>query len=178
MEEIEPDALKHQFVRTPYAVSFRRNDATFILVTLHVNYGDSSTDRIPELKGIARWMADWAKRSNRWHHNLLALGDFNIDRQGDLTWEAFTSTGLTVPDDLNVVPRSIFADPASPTLDKFYDQIAWFTAKSGSIALSMEYAGGGSFDFLPYVYSGTGLTRSSISHRISDHYPRLVELGV
>jgi hypothetical protein len=50
-----------------------------------LNYGDSSTERILELKGIARWMADWAKRSNRWHHNLLALGDFNIDRQGDLS---------------------------------------------------------------------------------------------
>ena len=62
LDEIEPDALKHQFVRTPYAVSFRRKDATFILVTLHVDYGDSSTDRIPELKGIARWMADSAAR--------------------------------------------------------------------------------------------------------------------
>ena len=178
IDEIEPDALKHQFVRTPYAVSFRRKDATFILVTLHVDYGDSSTDRIPELKGIARWMADWAKRSNKWHHNLLALGDFNIDRQGDAAWSAFTSTGLTVPDDLNLVRRSIFADPDTPTQDKFYDQIAWFTNKSGAIALSMDYSGGGSFDFLPYVYSGTGLTKSSISHRISDHYPLWVEFTV
>ena len=176
--EIGEDALKSQFARTPYAVSFRRNDATFILVTLHVDYGDSSAERIPELKGIARWMADWAKRSNRWHHNLLALGDFNIDRQGDATWQAFTSTGLTVPNDLNVVQRSIFSDPASPALDKFYDQIAWFTANSGSAALSMDYAGGGSFDFLPHVYLGEGLTKSSISYRISDHYPLWVEFKV
>ena len=56
LDEIEPDALRHQFVRTPYAVSFRRDDATFILVTLHIDYGDTSTDRIPELRGIARWM--------------------------------------------------------------------------------------------------------------------------
>jgi len=76
------------------------------------------------------------------------------------------------------VPRSIFADPDSPTLDKFYDQIAWFTAKSGSIALSMEYACGGGFDFLPRVYTGTALTRNSISYRISDHYPLWVEFGV
>jgi endonuclease/exonuclease/phosphatase family metal-dependent hydrolase len=178
LDEIGEDALKNQFARTPYAVSFRRKEATFILVTLHVDYGDSSKDRIPELRGIARWMADWAKRSNKWHHNLLALGDFNIDRQGDAAWSAFTSTGLTVPDDLNVVPRSIFADPGKPSLDKFYDQIAWFTAKSGAIALSMEYSTGGSFDFLPHVYSGTGLTKSSISHRVSDHYPLWVEFTV
>ena len=178
LDEIAEDALNSQFARTPYAVSFRRKDATFILVTLHVDYGDSSKDQIPELRGIARWMADWAKRSNKWHHNLLSLGDFNIDRQGDAAWNAFTSTGLTVPDDLNAVPRSIFADPGKPNLDKFYDQVAWFTAKSGVIALSMEYAGGGSFDFLPYVYSGTGLTKSSISHRISDHYPLWVEFTI
>jgi hypothetical protein len=41
------------------------------------------------------------------------------------------STGLTVPDDLNVVPRSIFADPSSPTLDKFYDQIARIITRCG-----------------------------------------------
>jgi len=90
----------------------------------------------------------------------------------------FTSTGLTVPADLNAVPRSIFADPNNPSLNGFYDQVAWFTNKSGEIALSMEYAGGRSFDFLPCVYTGTGLTKSSISHRISDHYPLWVEFGV
>lgn len=178
LSEIAEDSLRTQFARTPYAVAFRRNDATFILVTLHVEYGDSSQDRIPELKGIARWMADWARREKGWGHNFIVLGDFNIDRQEDAAWKAFTSTGLTVPNDLNVVPRSIFADPGSPTLDKFYDQIAWFTLKSGSIALSMEYAGGGNFDFLPNVYSGTGLTKSSVSHRISDHYPLWVEFTV
>ncbi len=175
LDEIEEDALRRQFARTPYAVSFRRNDATFILVTLHVDYGDNSKDRIPELKGVARWMADWANRSNKWHHNLIALGDFNIDRHGDAAWKAFTSTGLSVPYDLNTVPRSIFADPLKPTLDKFYDQIAWFTDISGKIALSIDYRCGGSFDFLPCVYTGTTLTKSSISHRISDHYPLWVE---
>jgi exonuclease III len=178
LDEIGEGALRRQFVRTPYAVSFRRNDATFILVTLHVDYGDNSKDRIPELKGIARWMAEWANRSNKWHHNLIVLGDFNIDRHGDELWNAFTSTGLTVPDDLNKVPRSIFADPEKPILDKFYDQVAWFTSKSGKIALSIDYRGGGGFDFLPNVYTETGLTKNSISHRISDHYPLWVEFVV
>ena len=44
--------------------------------------------------------------------------------------------------------------------------------------LSMEYARGGGFDFLPHVYAGTGLTRNSISYRISDHYPLWVEFEV
>jgi endonuclease/exonuclease/phosphatase family metal-dependent hydrolase len=172
---IEADALRQQFVRTPYAVSFRRNKTTFILVTLHIDYGDRSIERLAELKCIARWMADWAKREKDWRHNFIVLGDFNIDRRGDALWDAFTSTGLVVPDDLNRVPRSIFSDPETPSLDKFYDQVAWFMESSGSIALSMKYTSGGSFDFLPYAYTETGLTKNALSHRISDHYPLWVE---
>jgi len=175
LSELGADALKNQFVRTPYAVSFRCGDTTFILVTLHIDYGEGSTDRVPELKGIARWMSNWANQSNRWHHNLIALGDFNIDREGDLLWQAFTSTGLTVPADLNRIQRSIFADPNHPALDKYYDQIAWFESDSGSIALSMNYNKGGGFDFLPFVYTNTELSKNSISYRISDHYPLWVE---
>ena len=178
LDEISADALKRQFARTPYAVSFRCVETTFILVALHINYGDSSSDRVSELKGIARWMSDWANRSNNWHHNLIALGDFNIDRRGDNLWQAFTSTGLTVPPDLNLVPRSIFVDPSQSVLDKYYDQIAWFQKESGSIALSMNYSKGGGFDFLPYVYTDTNLSKNSISYRMSDHYPLWVEFAL
>ena len=123
-------------------------------------------------------MAEWAGRSNRWHHNLLTLGDFNIDRKDDALWQAFTSTGLTVPDDLQSVPRTIFADPDNPTLDKYYDQIAWFQTGSGSRKLSMNYLQAGGFDFLPYVYGDTNLTKSSISYRMSDHYPLWAEFAL
>jgi hypothetical protein len=36
LAEVSPDALRRQFARTPYAVSFRAGRHTFILVTLHV----------------------------------------------------------------------------------------------------------------------------------------------
>ena len=173
LEEIEVDALRKQFARTPYAVSFRAGQTTFILVTLHVDYGSDAKGRIPELKAIARWIADWADQANSWHHNLLTMGDFNIDRHGDELWKAFTSTGLTVPDDLQQVPRSIFADVKKP-LEKYYDQIAWFEGK-GKRKLSMKYNQGNGFNFLPYVYTEMSFTKVSISHRMSDHYPLWVE---
>ncbi len=178
LDEISEDALRAQFARTPYAVSFRAGSTTFILVALHVDYGDSSSERVPELKAIARWMAEWAARSNRWHHNLLTLGDFNIDRKDDELWQAFCSTGLTVPNDLHQVQRSIFADPDNPAFDKYYDQIAWFQSGSGSRRLSMDYLQGGGFDFLPYVYTNMNLSKNSVSHRISDHYPLWVEFAL
>ncbi len=176
--EIGADALTRQFSRTPYAVSFKAGNKTFILLTTHVIYGDNSADRVPELKAIARWMYDWAKKSNRWHHNLLALGDFNIDRKGDELWESFVSTGLTVPDDLHEVPRTIFASKSAPQKDKFYDQIAWFTTKSGKKKINMKYLQGGHFDFMPFVFKEKNLSKSSISFRLSDHFPLWVEFSI
>jgi endonuclease/exonuclease/phosphatase family metal-dependent hydrolase len=170
--------MQRQFARTPYAVSFKAGKETFILLTAHIDYGKSSSDRIPELKTIAKWMADWSSQTNRFHHNLLVLGDFNIDREGDDLWNAFTSTNLFVPQDLNKVKRSIFIkEGEDPRLDKYYDQIGWFDTGSNKARLQLKYRQGGGFDFLPFVYRNQALSITSISHRISDHYPLWVEFG-
>ena len=174
--DIEEGALREQFARTPYAVSFRAGSQTFILVTLHVLYGNSAEARTPELRAIAEWLDEWARDVNAWGHNLIALGDFNIDREGDERYEAFTATGLTVPDDLNEVPRTIFSD--EDEAGKFYDQIAWFTAGEGRPALSLDYRTSGSFDFREVALPRRGLSNRSLSWRISDHYPLWTAFGL
>lgn len=164
--------LIRQFARTPYAVSFVSGGRTFILATLHVLWGKVPGDRIPELRGIARWVADWADELESWGQNLICLGDFNIDRKGDAAYEAFTSTGLRAPDALNEVPRTIFEKE-----DGFYDQIAWFTGENGQPKLSLEYTGkAGGFDFVPHVYPE--LDRQQLSWRLSDHMPLWCEFAV
>ncbi len=178
LSKIGPDALRRQFARTPYAVSFQAEGKTFILITLHVLYGKGSADRVPELTAIAGWMAEWARDVNRWDHNLIVLGDFNIDRRNDELHQAFTSTGLTVPDDLNHVPRTLWSDPEHPDLDKFYDQIAWFVDDAGAPMLSMKYRQGGSFDFSSHCLRDRDLSRDSLSWHISDHFPLWVEFGM
>lgn len=178
LESIKPAALRRQFARTPYAVSFRSASKTFILVTLHILYGKNEEERLPEVQAIAEWMADWARDINAWDHNLIALGDFNIDRKDDLLYQAFTSTGLFTPDDLNKVPRTIFSDPNKPETDKFYDQIAWFMGANNVPALSMTYNRGGTFDFLKIALKSLGLPRDQLSWRISDHYPLWAEFMV
>ena len=171
---ITPGALTRQFVRTPYAVSFLASGFTFILVTLHVIYGQSAAGRTGELQGIADWLADWAGREKSWGHNLIALGDFNIDRKGDANFDAFTSTGLRAPQALDAVPRTIFASGGS----KFYDQIAWFTGEGDAPMLSLNYTGrGGTFDFTQAALRTRGLTTNQLSWRISDHYPLWVEFS-
>jgi endonuclease/exonuclease/phosphatase family metal-dependent hydrolase len=176
-ERMGPNVLEEQFARSPYAVSFQRGDATFILVTLHALFGNVPADRLPELQELADWMRDWARRSNRFHHNLLTLGDFNIDREDDPLFDAFASTGLSVPDVLLNLPRTIFDDPGESNDDSFFDQIAWFETGSGTL-LNLDLRTGGNFDFLPHVYTDTNLNRNSISFRLSDHLPLWVEFGI
>lgn len=158
-------------------MSFRSGGKTFILVTLHVLYGEDEDERVPEIRAIAEWLARWARDVNGWDHNLIALGDFNIDRRGDPLHDAFVSTGLDIPDELQDAPRTIFSDPQNPELNKFYDQIAWFAGRNGLPALSLRYAKGDYFDFTKSALTSRGLTKVELSWRISDHYPLWVEFS-
>jgi hypothetical protein len=173
---IPEDALKGQFARTPYAVSFASDPGVFTLVTLHVTYGQGPQDRVAELEEIAGWLAAWARDGDAWGVNLIALGDFNIDRQDDPLYQAFTGTGLRPPDALNHVPRTIFDDPdpaAPPDHRHFYDQIAWFADAPGVPALSLPYVNAGMFDFTGGLIPAASLVQ--LSWRISDHFPLWVE---
>ena len=177
LDEVESDALRRQFARTPYAVGFRAGSETFVLVTLHVDYGSSPADRVPELRAIARWMESWARRTTQWEQNFLVLGDFNIDRSGDPLYDAFTSTGLApAPAHVNL-PRTIFSGSEPGPKDKYYDQIAWF-ADPGRALINMTPKGGGIFDFRPHCYSEVGLTNLQLSFRLSDHFPLWIEFEV
>ena len=174
MKITSDEALTEQFVRSPYAVSFRSGNQTFILVTLHILYGTASKDRIKELKGIAKWMADWAKDVNVYHQNLIALGDFNIDERGDLLNQTFISEGLSIPNELQntTVTRSIFDET------KYYDQIAWFKNAQNIPNLSLNYVTGGHYNFVGKALANRNLTKQSLSFMISDHYPLWVEFGL
>ncbi|WP_299060257.1 endonuclease/exonuclease/phosphatase family protein [uncultured Polaribacter sp.] len=170
-DKAKQETLDEQFVRTPYAVSFKSNNQTFILVTLHILYGKKSKDRIKELKGIAEWLSDWAKDINAYHQNLIALGDFNIDKRGDLLDKTFLSEGLYVPTELQnkKVTRSIFNET------KYYDQIAWFNGKGKQPRLSLEFINGGNYDFVGKTLTNRNLPKRSLSYHISDHYPLWAE---
>jgi hypothetical protein len=60
------------------------------------------------------------------------LGDFNVNR-GPL-YDALSATGLTTPEELNEVPRTIFDQPGK---QHSYDQIAWFDENGGRSILSL-----------------------------------------
>jgi endonuclease/exonuclease/phosphatase family metal-dependent hydrolase len=172
--QITEGTLDRQFARTPYACSFATLGAeptTFILVTLHVDWGKQAAERVPELKAIADWLADWAEREEEWNHNVIALGDFNIDGIDDDLYKAFTSTGLEPPPGLANLPRTIFDKPQA---SHHYDQIAWFnTPSQGRPILTLTCSAASSFDFVPQLRGD--MTLNTLSWHISDHYPLFVE---
>lgn len=177
---VRPITLDRQFARTPYAVAFKRLDATFILVTLHVYWGSKSSqhiaERARELESVATWLKSWAGDVSSWDHNLICLGDFNIDRRGGSLWQAFTSTGLTVPEQIDR-PRVIAGKP----LEHYYDQIAWFASDDAGAEplLSLRYAErAGMLDWSETALADSGLTASQKSYRMSDHFPLWVEFEV
>ena len=126
---------------------------------------------MPELREIAAWLADWPNREETWSKNLIALGDFNVNK-GPL-YDALTETGLTTPEALTDVPRTIFDSPGK---QHFYDQIAWFAGDRNRSVLSLDFLSAGSFDFVPLLQAG--LSKTQLSWKISDHYPLWAEFSV
>jgi endonuclease/exonuclease/phosphatase family metal-dependent hydrolase len=173
---IEEGALQEQFVRTPYAVSFISGGQTFILVTLHVKYGDNAAERTGELKGIAKWLSEWAQRTEDYNQNLICLGDFNIDRSDDPNFQAFTSTGLEPPAELQGLSRTVSDKPGE---EHYYDQIAWFTkGRKAKLTLDFEPGAGhaGRFEWNRHLLAE--MDAQEASWHISDHYPLWVEFGL
>jgi endonuclease/exonuclease/phosphatase family metal-dependent hydrolase len=156
-----------QFARTPYAVSFRAAQEEFVLVTLHVLYGDVPEEREGELQAIAEWLAEWGSDEDRYHGDLIVLGDFNIDRRGDPRFEVFTSTGLNVPAAIREMRTNIYKENA-----KHYDQIGWFMGQ-----IRMNHTGrAGTVDFGDAVFRELSLSQKS--WRVSDHLPLWAEFSI
>lgn len=172
LSAVGDNTLKKQFARTPYAVGFKSAGVTFVLTTLHILYGSKAADRVPELKAIAHWMANWAKEMNEYEQNFFVMGDFNIEARGDLLHKTFIAEGLQIPEAMThkEVTRSIFDQT------KFYDHIAWFD--TGNPTQNMEFAQGGNFDFIGKVLNNRGLSKVNISFMISDHYPLWAEFKI
>jgi hypothetical protein len=166
----ETAAMKKQWARTPYAVSFQAGSSYFTLVTLHILWGERAADRTAELRGAAKWLAEHAVDSDDFNRNLIALGDFNIDRLDDPNWQAFiVEFGLSPPDKLLDVPRTVGETPGKHS---FYDQIAWFT-KGKRSALTLRYKDAGGFIWSDHLLAD--VTQSEKEARISDHYPLWAE---
>ena len=160
-----------QFARTPYIVGFRSANERLALLTAHIKYGHVPEERLEELGALAGHVAveihDRAGTGETGEKNLVVLGDFNIDKRRDNPlFQAFVSTGLTVPHQLWGLRTTYNTEP------KYYDQIAWFMGD-----LDLHYnERAGAIDFAGAVYQDLSLRQ--MSYRVSDHFPLWVEFVV
>jgi endonuclease/exonuclease/phosphatase family metal-dependent hydrolase len=163
----DPQSVIHeQFARTPYTVSFRAGPEAFTLVTLHVKW-KSEAERTPELKTIADWLARRSKDRDEFNRNLIALGDFNIERRDDPNWKAFVQeNGLQPPEELDTVLRTVGETEMDHT---YYDQIAWFRNGRRS-ALTLDYVDAGGFIWTDHLLTDVADVDQKQA-RISDHFP-------
>ena len=172
---LDAAGLDRQFARTPYAVSFaaERIAADPRHASRPLRRGDG---RVPPSCGRSP-PGSRAGRSTsaQWNQNLIALGDFNIDRRGDPLFDAFTSTGIQPgAGSSTTCPRTIFDDPEDA---KFYDQIAWFVdegARARAHARCPRRPGASTSSRC----SRAACRRPTLSWKISDHYPLWVEFSV
>lgn len=157
------------FIREPYSARFLDRDASesFAVSTVHILFGDSVSDRTPEIKALAsywEWLEDiYPEDKDR----LILAGDFNL-----------------APDHLAWSPLKEHAKPLvtrgkttlSKTDGKFsslYDNI--WVSKSNRLDVQIS----GIFKFTGYMDTLTGRFWSNEEARdkISDHAPVYALIG-
>ncbi|HET6369816.1 MAG TPA: endonuclease/exonuclease/phosphatase family protein [Nitrospiria bacterium] len=186
-----------QFARTPFIVSFQAGWLKINLATVHIYYGSGDAgveQRKEEIRRLTELLAERAENDNDSDSEsyFIVLGDFNIvDRQHE-TMKALQTNGFVTPDPLQKIPGS------NVKQDKFYDQIALWTGKSGrrkTYTRIIPYRAG-VFDYFDVVYrtdeeetyhpfmrkaDSTEFYSSYATWRtyqMSDHLPMWVELQV
>lgn len=144
-----------QIARTPFIGGFQAGWAKFNLCTVHIYYGKTSPNvprRTEEIAQVSKLLGKKAKDYIRLGkeespsyspENLLLLGDFNIFKKTDATFDALKSGGF-------VLPPALMKDEllgSNVAKDKFYDQIAFYKQ-----VRDIENDAAGIFDFFEYIY--------------------------
>ena len=84
-----------KFIREPFIAHFRAGLFDFTLVTIHVIFGDSISDRRAEVALLDDVLAH-LDENNAGENDVILLGDFNLPAD-DQAWEILTHTGLVAP---------------------------------------------------------------------------------
>jgi endonuclease/exonuclease/phosphatase family metal-dependent hydrolase len=155
--------------RSPYLAAFRAGSFDFVILAVHIRWGDSVKARAQEIQTIADWIDGKRKEQTCEDQDFLVMGDFNIESTNGATYKALLSRGLVIPEAL------IQNDPGS-NLDKNkrYDQILHYPQFPKNFINC-----GGVFDF----YAGgisplfKGLTKPQFTFQLSDHFPLWIQIN-
>jgi endonuclease/exonuclease/phosphatase family metal-dependent hydrolase len=166
------------FDRSPYMVSFRVNKFDFLLLNVHLYFGDDTEDasinrRCLEAFAVARWADLRSKSKYAFTNTVLTLGDFNLPKldESDKIYKALLSKGLQLPEHSSKIYSNI-------NNDKSYDQIAFLPGIKDKILST------GIFPFDNIIFADmyksktTAEFKGYLKYYLSDHRPMWMELDV
>ncbi|MEM8906783.1 MAG: endonuclease/exonuclease/phosphatase family protein [Bacteroidota bacterium] len=134
-------APQTQLARTPFLIGLRSSWFKFSIATVHIIYGAGVGDeprRVKEIELLSDFLAERTDDPFSQSNNLILLGDFNIFKPSNKTFEKIVEN-FYIPDALQNLPTNV-------PKNKFYDQIAF----RGNVPTTKVK--GGVFNFYEHVY--------------------------
>jgi endonuclease/exonuclease/phosphatase family metal-dependent hydrolase len=120
--KVASKSIGRQFSRSPFTALFQAGWFKFEICSVHIYYGSESgaklRRRVSEIKTIARYFGERAKRDVGDRRSLILLGDFNVVHPEHETMKALLASGFKLPAGLE--PRATNVDRS-----KYYDQIVF-----------------------------------------------------
>ena len=159
------------FWRSPYMASFKAGNFDFVLLTVHIRWGDSTEARRKEIEAVADWIEAKRLEKTKEDKDLIVMGDFNIGSRTDSLFKAVTKHGLQIPKALLGTHGTDLAR------GKRYDQILHYPIYPDNFTNA-----GGELDFfidaahIAELFPG-GMTKEKFTYQISDHLPLWLQIN-
>lgn len=178
--KISPDrdedyVAKYTWWRAPYMASFKAGNFDFTLLTAHMRWGSSESERETALANLADWIEKRRKNEHVFDKDIIVMGDFNIPKVGDSLYKALTKNRLKMPAALGTVKFTNVAGYTKPSSGKNYDQILHYPYSEKSFT-----SNGGILDFLGHKNGHKALfpdlTKAEFTYQLSDHFPLWLQI--
>jgi len=160
------------FWRAPYLASFKAGSYDFVVLSVHVRWGDRIAARTGELEALAKWVSDHQSREHTVDRDIIVMGDFNIPSRRSPTYAAITKYGLQIPSKL---AQRTFGSNLEK--DKHYDQILHYPRHGDAFTNA-----GGILDFyidkkhIKELYPD-GLTKDEFTYQMSANLPLWMQIN-
>lgn len=164
---------KFTWWRSPYMASFSAGNFDFMLLAVHIRWGDGVSGRMPEVEGLARWMEARAGEEGVFDRDIIAVGDFNIPSKGSSLYKALARRGWKMPGKILQATKGTNLER-----EKLYDQILYnsrFTSLADPVGGDLDFYKG---DFSPLFPANffPGKSKDDLTYELSDHLPLWIQL--
>lgn len=151
--ELTPEAKKkgkllvaeEAFSRSPFLAGFRAGWFKSAICSVHTYYGTSSADvpqRAKDSDLAARLLKNRMKQKDRWANNAILLGDFNVFKVGDKTFQGLERADFQIP-------AGLLGQYTNVNKDKPFDQMGFVAP---DVSRQLEVTKTGVFPFFDHVY--------------------------